>query len=109
MKVRWTPQAADELEEISEYLWRERPGLAQSTIQKLYSGAQSLGVCRCAVISERSREQSSFFCFHCRTSSSTGFMPRLLRFLGSGIHRAMWWCISRLSEGFFDHVSQIAV
>ena len=42
MKVRWTPQAAAELEEIDAYLRRERPLLAQPTIQKLYLGVQSL-------------------------------------------------------------------
>ena len=42
MKLRWTPKVADELEEIWQYLDRERPELAQSTIRKLYFGVLSL-------------------------------------------------------------------
>lgn len=36
MRVRWTPAAATDLEEIHEYLAENYPHLASSTITKLY-------------------------------------------------------------------------
>ncbi len=42
MKLRWTPEASDELEAIFEYLERERPEWAHRTMQTLYDGVRSL-------------------------------------------------------------------
>jgi toxin ParE1/3/4 len=41
-RIRWSPAAADDLEEISNYLREHHPSLAQSTIRKLYDAARSL-------------------------------------------------------------------
>jgi toxin ParE1/3/4 len=42
MKVRWTAEAADDLKEISEYLWLNHPSWAQSTLQTIYQSAMAL-------------------------------------------------------------------
>lgn len=42
MRLRWTPDAADDLEAIHSYLTRHRPALAHSTMVKLYDGVVSL-------------------------------------------------------------------
>lgn len=42
MKLRWTPQAVAELEDIRDYLERERPAWTMSTMRRLYQGARSL-------------------------------------------------------------------
>jgi len=44
MRIRWTPAAADDLEQIREYLAQNRPHLAQSTIVELYEAARTLKV-----------------------------------------------------------------
>jgi len=44
MRLRWTPAAADDLEQIREYLAQNRPHLAQSTIVELYETARTLKV-----------------------------------------------------------------
>jgi len=42
MRVRWTPAAANDLEQIGNYLKERYSSLAHATALKLYSGAQSL-------------------------------------------------------------------
>lgn len=42
MRVRWTPAAAADLEEISNYLKDKHPSYRQPTILKLYEGIRSL-------------------------------------------------------------------
>ena len=42
MRIRWTPAAAADLDEIHAYLVEHHPQLAQSTILKLYNGIRSL-------------------------------------------------------------------
>lgn len=42
MRLRWTPAAAADLEEIHHYLLEHHPHLAQSTIIKIYEGLRSL-------------------------------------------------------------------
>ena len=42
MQVRWSPAAASDLEQISNYLKEHHPSLAHATALKLYNGAQSL-------------------------------------------------------------------
>ena len=42
MRVRWTPAAADDLEAIWEYLARNLPAFAQSTIQEIYQAILAL-------------------------------------------------------------------
>jgi len=42
MRIRWTPAAADDLEEISEYLRVRHPQYWQPTIRKLYQSIRSL-------------------------------------------------------------------
>lgn len=42
MRLRWTPNAAEDLEFIYVYLCENHPSWAESTIQTLYSKAQSL-------------------------------------------------------------------
>lgn len=41
-RIRWAPAAADDLEEIRNYLREHHPSLAQPTIRKLYDVARSL-------------------------------------------------------------------
>ena len=41
-KIRWSIAAANDLEEISNYLDQHHPPFAVPTIQRLYSSAQSL-------------------------------------------------------------------
>jgi addiction module RelE/StbE family toxin len=41
-RIRWAPAAADDLEEIRNYLREDHPVLAQPTIRKLYDVARSL-------------------------------------------------------------------
>jgi len=42
VNLRWTPQAVTELEDIRDYLERERPAWTLSTMRRLYEGARSL-------------------------------------------------------------------
>jgi len=42
MRIRWTPNAAEDLESIYLYLCEHRPAWAQSTIRSLYDAARSL-------------------------------------------------------------------
>jgi len=42
MRIRWTPAAAEDLESISDYLRRNFPSFAQSTIQEIYRTIVSL-------------------------------------------------------------------
>jgi plasmid stabilization system protein ParE len=42
VKLRWTPQAVAELEEIRDYLERERPAWTSSTMRRLYEVARSV-------------------------------------------------------------------
>ncbi|HUE03327.1 MAG TPA: type II toxin-antitoxin system RelE/ParE family toxin [Bryobacteraceae bacterium] len=41
-RIRWSPAAADDLEELFNYLKEHHPSLAQPTIRKLYEAARSL-------------------------------------------------------------------
>jgi toxin ParE1/3/4 len=41
-RIRWSPAAADDLEQISVYLKRRQPSLAQTTIKRVYDAAKSL-------------------------------------------------------------------
>jgi len=42
MRIRWTPAAAADLEQIHNYLIERMPGFAHSTIVRIYSSVQSL-------------------------------------------------------------------
>jgi toxin ParE1/3/4 len=42
MRLRWTPNAVEDLESIYAYLSKHRPIWAQSTIRLLYDAARSL-------------------------------------------------------------------
>ena len=42
MRIRWTPAAAADLEQISDYLKANHPHYRQPTMRKLYDGIQSL-------------------------------------------------------------------
>ena len=42
MRLRWTPAAAQDLEQIHDYLTEHQPQLAQSTIRELYEAVRSL-------------------------------------------------------------------
>ena len=42
MRLRWLPQAADDLESIYEYLLENNPAFADSTVTRLYEGIRSL-------------------------------------------------------------------
>ena len=42
MKLRWSPEAADDLEEIFNYLLLHWPAYAQSTAKQIYREVQSL-------------------------------------------------------------------
>ena len=42
MRVRWSPAAVGDLEQIADYLREHNPGFAQPTVQRLYEAAQSL-------------------------------------------------------------------
>jgi len=42
MRIRWTPAAATDLEEIHAYLVEHHPHLAKSTVKELYDGIRSL-------------------------------------------------------------------
>jgi plasmid stabilization system protein ParE len=41
-RIRWTPAAVADLEQIGDYLREHNPSLAQPTMLKLYQTAQSL-------------------------------------------------------------------
>jgi toxin ParE1/3/4 len=41
-RLRWSPAAAGDLEDIAQYLHRHHPSLAAETIQRLYDAARSL-------------------------------------------------------------------
>lgn len=41
-RIRWSPAAVSDLENIRNYLAANRPALAQSTIRSLYAAARSL-------------------------------------------------------------------
>ena len=42
MRIRWTPAAAADLQQISDYLKRHYPRYRQPTMRKLYSAIESL-------------------------------------------------------------------
>jgi toxin ParE1/3/4 len=42
MRIRWTPSAANDLENISKYLTANRPEFAHDTVVRLYEAALSL-------------------------------------------------------------------
>jgi len=42
MRLRWTPAAAGDLEQIHDFLTENHPHLVRSTIAKLYDSIQSL-------------------------------------------------------------------
>ncbi len=42
MRVRWTPAAADDLENISNYLHDQHPQIAQPTVRRLYAEIRDL-------------------------------------------------------------------
>lgn len=42
MLVRWTPAAADDLEQVAIYFKQHYPEYAQSTVERLYAAAESL-------------------------------------------------------------------
>ena len=42
MRIRWTPAAAADLEEINDYLKERHPEYWQPTVIKLYAGIRSL-------------------------------------------------------------------
>jgi toxin ParE1/3/4 len=42
MRLRWTPAAAADLKQISDYLKERYPHYKQPTMRKLYDGVQSL-------------------------------------------------------------------
>jgi toxin ParE1/3/4 len=42
MLVRWTPAAADDLEQVATYLKQHHPEYAQATVERLYAAAESL-------------------------------------------------------------------
>ena len=41
-RVRWSPAAADDLEDIRNYLQAHHPSFMQPTVRKLYDAARSL-------------------------------------------------------------------
>ena len=41
-RIRWAPAAADDLENIRNYLREHDPSLAQPTVRRLYDAARSL-------------------------------------------------------------------
>jgi addiction module RelE/StbE family toxin len=41
-RIRWSIAAADDLEDIANYLWLHHPSYASSTIQRLYDAAKQL-------------------------------------------------------------------
>jgi toxin ParE1/3/4 len=42
MQVRWSPEAADDLERIVEYIYRENPSAGQRVAQTIYERAGAL-------------------------------------------------------------------
>lgn len=42
MRIRWTPVAASDLDQIKDYLIERHPDLAQPTVVKLYAAVLSL-------------------------------------------------------------------
>jgi addiction module RelE/StbE family toxin len=42
MRIRWTPAAAADLDQIKDYLIEHHPDLAQPTVMKLYAAILSL-------------------------------------------------------------------
>lgn len=42
MRLRWTPEAADNLESIYNYLREHHPSFAEPTVRALYEAARSL-------------------------------------------------------------------
>jgi addiction module RelE/StbE family toxin len=42
MRLRWTPEAADDLEDISDYLIANWPSRVQSTVKRIYNEVSTL-------------------------------------------------------------------
>jgi len=42
MRIRWTPAAASDLQQINDYLRSHHPQYRDATVRKLYAAAQSL-------------------------------------------------------------------
>lgn len=42
MRIRWTPSAAENLQQIKEYLNEHNPGFAESTVLEIYEAVKSL-------------------------------------------------------------------
>jgi toxin ParE1/3/4 len=42
MRIAWTPEAADDLEQITEYLFERNPSIAPDIVRRIYNAASPL-------------------------------------------------------------------
>ncbi len=70
MRIRWTPAAAADLEQIKKYLTERMPDFAHSTGFRIYRTVQSL---RIVGASDENMAHANWSSRHFRTSSRTEF------------------------------------
>jgi plasmid stabilization system protein ParE len=72
MRIRWTPAAAADLEDISNYLSVRHPHYRQPTTRKLYEAIRSLKESATVAVSDARQEPESFCSLPCPISLCTG-------------------------------------
>jgi plasmid stabilization system protein ParE len=71
MLVRWTEQAASDLEHITDYLFEQAPERAAELVRMVYDSPAGLVTYPNAAGLARKTERASWWCLRCPTSSFT--------------------------------------
>jgi hypothetical protein len=82
MRIRWTPAAADDLEQISNYLSRNNPQFRQSTMLRLYEDINALTDGHSVVVLGARKGLGYCRFLHCRTCRFTAFAKTQSRSFG---------------------------
>ena len=84
MRIRWTPVAAEDLQDIGKYLKDYQPHYRQPTMRKLYETIRSLKKNRPIAADRDVRKERARFCFRpCLMSLYTACESRALKFCAS--------------------------
>lgn len=70
MRIRWTPAAAADLQNLSDYLKDHHPHYQEPTVRKVYAAVQSLKDWRIVAVSDAKKEPASSYFLLCPTSLS---------------------------------------
>jgi len=73
MQIRWSPDAAADLESIVYYIRKDNPAAAQQVGQAIYDRLNTLVIFRIAGGLAEQKERASCRCRRCPLSSSTEY------------------------------------